>query len=79
MDNNCWRTKLITKIKPFESREVFYDLVKPKETNNDLLIMCITDKTLPPTMTSLPKYTLPTTTPNWRSTICTYRENSSAS
>ena len=27
MDANCWKTKLITMIKPFESREVFYDLI----------------------------------------------------
>ncbi len=79
MDANCWKTKLITKIKPFESREFFYDLIKPKETNNDLLIICMTDEPLPPIMTSLPKITLPTTTPNWRSTVCIYRDNSYAS
>ena len=32
--------------------------------------MSITDEPLPPIMTSLPKYTLPTTTPLWRSTVC---------
>ena len=79
MDDNYWKTKLITKIKPLESKEVFYDLVKPKGTNNDLLIMCITDEPLPPIMTSLPKYTVPTTTPLWRSTVCINRDNSSAS
>ena len=30
-------------------------------------------------MTSLPTHTLPTTTPIWRSTVCVYRDNSSAS
>ena len=42
MEANCWKTKLITRIEPLESKEVFYDLIKPKETNSDLLIMCIT-------------------------------------
>ncbi len=79
MDVNCWKTKLITKIRPLESKEVFYDLIKPKGSNNDLLIMCITDEPLPPIMASLPKHTLPTTTPLWRSTVCIYRNNSSAS
>ena len=79
MEANCWKTKLITKIKPLESKEVFYDLIKPKETNNDLLIMCITDEPLPPNMNSLPTHTLPTTTPIWRSTVCINRNNSSAS
>ena len=36
--------------------------IKPKETNDDLLIMCITDEPLPSIMTALPKNTLPTTT-----------------
>ena len=79
MDANCWKTKLITRIKPLESKEVFYDLIKPNETNDDLLIMCITDEPLPPIMTSLPKYTLPTTTPHWRATVCISRKNSSGS
>ena len=79
MDTECWKTKLITKIKPLESKEVFYDSIKPKESENDLLIMCITDEPLPPTMNSLPSHTLPTTTPNWRSTVCIHRNNASAS
>ena len=79
MDANRWKTKLISRIKPLESKEVFYDLIKPKESNDDLLIMCITDEPLPSIMTALPKHTLPTTTPNWRSTVCIYREKSSAS
>ena len=79
IDANCWKSKLITKIKPLESKEVFYDLIRPKGSNNDLLIMCITDDPLPPIMTSLPTHTLPKTTPIWRSTVCIYRDNSSAS
>ena len=79
MDDNCWKTKLITRLKPSESKEVFYDLIKPKKNNNDLLIISITDEPLPPIMTSLPTDTLPTTTPIWRSTVCIYRNNSSAS
>ena len=79
MGANCWKTKLITRLKPLESKQVFYDLIKPKKTNNDLLIMCITDEPLPSIMTELPKNTLPTTTPNWRSTVCIYREKFSAS
>ena len=79
MDSNCWKTKLISRIKPLESKEVFYDLIKPKETYNDLLIMCITDGPLPSIMTSLPTQTLPKTTPIWRSTVCVNRDNSSAS
>ena len=79
MEANSWKTKLITRLKPLESKEVFYDLIKPKGTNNDLLIMCITDEPLPPIMTSLPTHTLPATTPLWRSTVCIYRNNSSAS
>ena len=79
MDSNYWKTKLITRIKPLESKEVFYDLIKPKKSNNDLLIMCITDDPLPPIMHSLPSYTLPTTTPSWRSTVCISKDNSSAS
>ena len=79
MDANRWKTKLITKINHLESKEVFYDLIKPKETNDDLLIMCITDESLPPLMNSLPINTLPTTTPNWRSTVSVYRDDCSAS
>ena len=79
MDDNYWKTKLITKIKPLESKEVFYDLIKPSGTNNDLLIMSITDAPLPSIMTSLPKNTLPKTTPSWRSTVCISRNNASAS
>ena len=79
MDVNCWKTKLITRIKPLESKEIFYDLVKPKDVHNDLLIMCITDEPLSPIMKSLPVSTLPTTTPIWRSTVSIYKDNSSAS
>ena len=79
MDANCWKTKLITRIQPLESKEVFYDLIKPRGTNNDLLIMCITDEPLPLIMSSLPTNTLPTTIPSWRSTVCIYRDNYCAS
>ena len=79
IQENIWRTKTIYKLKPNESKEVFYDSIRPKNAKNNFLIMSITDEPLNPMINCLPKITLPETVPAWRSTICVHRKDSIAS
>ncbi len=79
MGNDCWHTKLISKLNPYESKEISQKSLQATIRNNHLLILSLTDEPLVEKMNELPNKTIPETTPAWRSTICVHRGKSTAS
>ena len=68
-DNQRWKTLLIDKLDPFESREIFYKSFKSLIPKKVITILSLTSSPLSENLNRLPSKTIPESSPIWRSTI----------